>query len=80
MSDERIPAHVFVQEVMKHQRLYPNKTVIEVAQHFGMDRKPTDIQTIQTILGAREMRPYRKGGGFSGPVKAGPNRSQVRLP
>lgn len=42
MSDERIPADVFRREVMDHQRLYPGKTVIEIAQHFGMDNRPTD--------------------------------------
>lgn len=72
-------ARVFRDEVMRHQRLYPGKTVLEIAQHFGMDRKATDMQQIQTILGAREMRPYRKAGGVMGPVKAGPNRSQVKL-
>lgn len=71
---------VFAREVMNHQRLYPNKTVIEIAQHFGMHMKNSDIFQIQDILNAKEMRRYRKaGGGILGPVKPGPNRSQIRV-
>ena len=79
-NDERIPASVFAREVMDHQRLYPGKTVIEVASHFGMEIRPTDIKTIQDILDAPGMRRYRKGSsGIQGPVKAGPNRSQMKV-
>ncbi|MEY2679963.1 MAG: hypothetical protein RL661_194, partial [Pseudomonadota bacterium] len=28
----------FANEVMDYQRMYPSKTVIEVAEHFGMHR------------------------------------------
>ena len=52
--------------------------MIEVAQHFGMDRKPTDIRAIQDILDAPSMRRYRKAGGWVSPVKAGANRAYVR--
>jgi hypothetical protein len=79
-NDDRIPANLFAAEVQNHQRLYPGKTVIEVAAHFGMDRRPTDIRVIQEILSAPAMRRYRKGGTqLSGPVKAGPNRSQRKV-
>ena len=69
----------FRDEVMRYQRTYPNLTVIEVAEHFGMHRKNSDIFQIQDILHAKEMRRYRKAGtGVLGPVKPGPNRSQIR--
>ena len=77
-ASDNQPAAVFRSEVMAHQRLYPSKTVIEIAQHFGMDRKPTDIKAIQDILDAPGMRRYRKAGGWVSPVKPGANRAYVR--
>ena len=77
-QEEMVPPSVFAGEVMRYQRLYPSLTVIEVAQHFGMDRKPTDIKAIQDILDAPGMRRYRKAGGWVSPVKAGANRAYVR--
>lgn len=71
----------FENEVMGYQRTYPSATVIEVARHFGMDSRNSDIYRVQDILNRPEMRRYRKAGSsVAGPIKAGPNSSQRHRP
>lgn len=53
---------VFADEVCRFQRLYPSKTVSEIAEHFGCDSS-LGVQLIQRILSAPDMRRYRRGIG-----------------
>ena len=72
-----IQERAFELEVMRYQRVYPGATVIDVARHFGMDQRNSDIYRVQDILNRPEMRRYRKAGAsVAGPIKAGPNSSQ----
>ena len=67
----------FENDVMEFQRTYPSATVIDVARHFGMDQRNSDIYRVQDILNRPEMRRYRKAGAsVAGPIQAGPNSSQ----
>lgn len=65
-----IPDSVFVDEVKRHQKLYPRKTVFEVAEHFRME-SPTGVKVIQEILSSPDMRRYRGGIESGGPVRVG---------
>lgn len=63
-----VPDSVFRDEVKRHQRLYPGKTVWDIAEHFRMG-SPTGIKVIQEILSEPGMRRYRGGIEVGGPVK-----------
>lgn len=47
-------------EIIRHQKLYPRKTVIEIAEHFRLVTS-TGIRQVQDVLSTPEMRRYRPG-------------------
>ena len=59
-------------EIIRYQKLYPRKTVIEIAEHF-MLATSTGIRQVQAVLSTPEMRRYRPG------IEAGPHNSPHRL-
>lgn len=65
-----VPDTVFRDEVKRHQRLYPGRTVWDIADHFRMGT-PTGIKVIQDILAEKDMRRYRPGIEAVAPVRAG---------
>lgn len=66
---------VFADEVCRFQRLYPSKTVSEIAEHFGCDTN-TGFRVIQAILSAPGMRRYRRGIEAGGPIQEGRSRAR----
>ena len=65
-----IPDSVFKDEVKRHQRLYPGKTVWDIAEHFRMGT-PTGIKVIQEIVSEPGMRRFRPGIETVAPVRTG---------
>ena len=65
----------FRAEVMRLRR--QGKTVNDIALHLDL-HKASEREAIATICQAQELRRYGRGIEVGGPVKPGPNRSQVR--
>ena len=59
-------------EIIRYQKLYPRKTVIEIAEHFRLVTS-TGIRQVQDVLSTPEMRRYRPG------IEAGTYWSPHRL-
>lgn len=47
-------------EIIRYQKLYPRKTVMEIAEHFRLCTS-TGIRQVQSVLSTPEMRRYRPG-------------------
>ena len=47
-------------EIIRYQKLFPRKTVIEIAEHFRLGSS-TGIRQVQAVLCTPEMRRYRPG-------------------
>ena len=47
-------------EIIRHQKLYPRKTVIEIAEHFRLATS-TGVRQVQAVLCTPKMRRYRPG-------------------
>ena len=65
----------FRNEVMEMRR--KGMTVNDIALHLDL-HKASEREVIATICQAKELRRYGRGIEVVGPVKPGPNRSQVR--
>lgn len=51
---------VTIGEIIRHQKLYPRKTVVEIAEHFRLATS-TGVRQVQAVLSTPEMRRYRPG-------------------
>ncbi len=63
---------VTIGEIIRHQKLYPRKTVMEIAEHFRLATS-TGVRQVQAVLCTPEMRRYRPG------IEAGTYGSPHRL-
>jgi hypothetical protein len=53
-------------------------SVMRICDQLGL-HKAGDFRAVQAICDEKELRRYQKGFSISGPVKAGPNRSQQKV-
>jgi len=61
-------------EIIRHQKLYPRKTVIEIAEHFRLATS-TGLRQVQAVLCTPEMRRYRPG--IEGVAARSPHKIRV---
>lgn len=47
-------------EIIRYQKLFPRKTIIEIAEHFRLATS-TGVRQVQAVLCTPEMRRYRPG-------------------